>query len=1273
MIYNRLAGVPNPGSTLQGCDGHGNENSQIIAGYVPTGTVNGVNFGMFPHADALSLRYGLGVAPFVKIGSSVIFDPTNFTSPVYSDLESQAYNDGARISSNSWGSSDNSYSVDAQQYDALVRDAQLTGSPFPAAGNQEYIIVFAAGNDGPGPNTVGEPSTAKNVITVGAAENVNPFGGSDACAVGDSGANNANDIIDFSGRGPTSDGRKKPDIVAPGTHVTSAVAQSAIANPAGTGLGSQLSCFDGSGVCGGVGGSNFFPAGQQWYTASSGTSHSTPAVAGAAALIRQHFLNQSLPPPSPAMTKALLMNSARYLNGVGANDTLPSNSQGMGEVNLNAYFDLFATAHTFRDQRPAETFTASGQQRVISGTVADNTKPFRVTLAWTDPPGPTSGNAYVNNLDLEVTVGGNTYKGNVFSGAFSATGGTADTRNNVESVYLPAGVTGPFLITVKATNIAGNGVPGNSAPLNQDFALVAYNVNEAPAPVIGAGAAALSVESCGPANGAIDPGETVTVNFDFLNVGTVNTTNLVATLQATGGVTAPSGPQNYGAVAANGPAVTRPFTFTASTACGQTLTATFHLQDGAADFGNVTFTFRTGALGAPTTSTYSTGNVSTPIPDLGSVDIPIIVPDFGVVSDVKVKVRLNHTFDGDLQLSLVSPTGITIPLSINRDTVAGGGQNYGTGATDCSGTYTVFDDSAATSISAGLPPFAGSFRPQIPLAGLAGSNVNGMWVLHVADTGPGDVGTIYCVKLDITRQPFACCGVAGTPQIASGGAPVLTAENFTPPNGAVDPGEMVTVSLPLLNNGNLNTTNLVATLQNSGGVNPLTNAQSYGVVVAGGPTVSRSFSFVAGGTCGGAITVTLQLQDGAINLGTVNYVVQTGALGAPTAASYSTGNVATPLADNSITDIPIVVADSGVVTDVNVKVRLNHTFDSDLQLTIVSPTGLSVPLATNRGTSGDNYGAGSNDCSGTYTVFDDSAATGIAAGVPPFIGSFRPESPLAVLNGSNLSGTWTLRVADTANLDTGTLYCATLDITRRIYTCVGNQAPVIQTGPLPDGVQGTPYSFQLVASGAPTTINWTVSGGTQPPGLVLDASTGMFHGTPTTAGTFNFQVTASNGVLPNAVAPYTVVIAPSSPYQSWRVAHFTPAQLADSSISGDSATPAGDGISNLQKYLFGLLPFTHADNPAVLSNVGGHLVLTFPRSNAATDLTIAVEFSTDLGAGPFGALTTWTSGTGWVPTIAGTTVSEVVGGSTTQVTVTDPTVIDTGNQRFLRLQPTVTP
>src|SRR5262249_19144315 len=149
-----------------------------------------------------------------------------------------------------------------------------------------------------------------------------------------------------------------------------------------------------------------------------GTSHSTPAVAGLAALVRQDFINRALKPPSPAMTKAVIMNSALYMTGAGANDTLPSNSQGMGLANLNNYFNIFSEAHIVRDE--IDRFTSSGQQRVFTGNIVDGSKPFRVTLAWTDAPGSTTGNAFVNNLDLEVTVGGTTFLGNVFNGRNSA-------------------------------------------------------------------------------------------------------------------------------------------------------------------------------------------------------------------------------------------------------------------------------------------------------------------------------------------------------------------------------------------------------------------------------------------------------------------------------------------------------------------------------------------------------------------------------------------------------------------------------------------------------------------------------------------------------------------------------------------------------------------------------------------------------------------------------------------------------------------------------------
>jgi hypothetical protein len=66
--------------------------------------------------------------------------------------------------------------------------------------------------------------------------------------------------------------------------------------------------------------------------------------------------------------------------------------------------------------------------------VSNNAKPLRIALALTDVPDSTSGNAFVSNLDLVVTASGNTYKGNVFSGGFSATGGAADTGNDVSRI-----------------------------------------------------------------------------------------------------------------------------------------------------------------------------------------------------------------------------------------------------------------------------------------------------------------------------------------------------------------------------------------------------------------------------------------------------------------------------------------------------------------------------------------------------------------------------------------------------------------------------------------------------------------------------------------------------------------------------------------------------------------------------------------------------------------------------------------------------------------------
>jgi subtilisin-like proprotein convertase family protein len=156
------------------------------------------------------------------------------------------------------------------------------------------------------------------------------------------------------------------------------------------------------------------------------------------------------------------------------------------------------------------------------------------------------------------------------------------------------------------------------------------------------------------------------------------------------------------------------------------------------------------STGAGVTTSYTTGNIAVGILDGSSVDIPIPVADMGTVLKVKAAVRLNHTSDEDVDIYLVDPAGQTIELSTDN---GGVNDNYGSGNNDCTGTPTVFDDAAATSITGGAPPFAGSFKPEVLLSGLLGKAANGVWKLRVDDDQAGFFGTVGCVTLTVTRKP----------------------------------------------------------------------------------------------------------------------------------------------------------------------------------------------------------------------------------------------------------------------------------------------------------------------------------------------------------------------------------------------------------------------------------------------------------------------------------------------------------------------------------------
>jgi len=147
-----------------------------------------------------------------------------------------------------------------------------------------------------------------------------------------------------------------------------------------------------------------------------------------------------------------------------------------------------------------------------------------------------------------------------------------------------------------------------------------------------------------------------------------------------------------------------------------------------------------------------------------------------------------------------------------------------------------------------------------------------------------------------------------------------------------------------------------------------------------------------------------------------------------TSPNYPSVGGPLPIPDNLGTGVTstINVSDDKIVEDVNVTVNITHTYDGDLTLTLIPPTGSPIPLSALRGGSGDNF---------TDTVFDDAAGTPIASGVAPFTGSFIPDSPLTSANGIHSIGAWGLKIVDSAASDVGTLQNWTLSLAYPVSQC----------------------------------------------------------------------------------------------------------------------------------------------------------------------------------------------------------------------------------------------
>lgn len=124
---------------------------------------------------------------------------------------------------------------------------------------------------------------------------------------------------------------------------------------------------------------------------------------------------------------------------------------------------------------------------------------------------------------------------------------------------------------------------------------------------------------------------------------------------------------------------------------------------------------------------------------------------------------------------------------------------------------------------------------------------------------------------------------------------------------------------------------------------------------------------------------------------------------------------------SGVTTAQIIVTDTREILDVNIRLNLEHTFDGDLQVSLISPTGTEVLLINRRGGSGDNFGVPGGSPPSQNTILDDEASSLISAGVAPFVGSFRPDNPLSAFDGQSANGAWTLRIVDTTPLNYGQL------------------------------------------------------------------------------------------------------------------------------------------------------------------------------------------------------------------------------------------------------------
>ncbi len=440
-------GAPDVNLDTRG-SGHGTHVAGIVAGDGGSAT-----------ADPDGFVYGLGMAPSATLHAMDAIAEDNTNPSVIARVREAAAN--ADLSNNSWFiGSPAGYTLDASNQDDWVLDADRTNVNI----RDPFLTVFSAGNAGddcgagPCMSSITAPKEAKNIITV--ANGLSRRSDTGSGLTGDIDA-----LAASSSRGPAFDGRLLPNLTAPGTNIIST--ENRVVTAGGV---TNLTCA-------------FSPGNSTQHSYCTGTSQSTPHVTGAAALFFEFWrLRFGAGDPYPETVKAAFVNATDNLaggdNGWGTPlGHRPDNHQGWGRLNVDRVLNPSVAVQYY--QTPV-VMTSAGDVWEKTFRPNDSGEPLRISLVWSDAPGtPNANPARVNNLDLRVTsAGGTIWRGNVFSGGWSATGGAYDSLNNVENVFVQTPSSGSYTVRVTATALNGDAYYYNGDITDQHFSLVCWNCEE---------------------------------------------------------------------------------------------------------------------------------------------------------------------------------------------------------------------------------------------------------------------------------------------------------------------------------------------------------------------------------------------------------------------------------------------------------------------------------------------------------------------------------------------------------------------------------------------------------------------------------------------------------------------------------------------------------------------------------------------------------------------------------------------------------------------------